>query len=136
MGTPERRIAERKAVEPIKISELTSLVQYKVIAKSGEIIDASTSGMLLMIDRKDFVQKQFRENLSIDEVLGQHVVMYLPQMDLDLDGRITRAEHVGKGKFEVAIQFSEDVPLYWRECLVDLLPSPGEIGASNLDSQS
>ena len=48
-------------------------------------------------------------------------------MNLDLDGRVVRASHIGRGAFEIALEFSEDIPEYWRECLVDLLPEPGEI---------
>ncbi len=127
MKATERRIAERKEVASIEVAELTSLANYKVLARAGEIIDASTSGLLMYINRKDLIPKELRENLSLKELLGQHVVMFLPQMNLDLDGRITRAHHIGKGVFEIGLQFSEEVPLYWRECLIDLLPAPGEI---------
>jgi hypothetical protein len=73
------------------------------------------------------VPKDLRDNLTMDCQVGHQVEMYLPQMNLDLDGTITRATHVGKGNFEVAVTFSSEVPEYWRDCLVDLLPSPGEI---------
>lgn len=122
----ERRVAARKAVDLIHIAELTSLSSYSVIAREGVITDASQSGFLLRIDREQLVPKEYRENLSLTNLVGHQVVMYLPQMNLDLDGCITRAEHVGKGSFEIAITFAEDVPEYWRDCLVDLLPAPGE----------
>lgn len=123
----ERRVAARKIVDFIHISELTSLSSYSVIAREGVIIDASQSGLLLKIERLQLVPKEFRENLSLVGLVGHQVVMYLPQMNLDLDGTITRADHVGKGHFEIAITFSADVPEYWRDCLVELLPAPGEI---------
>lgn len=126
MKAAERRIAARKAVDPILVAELTSLKKYKVLARAGNIIDASTSGLLMTVNRKDLVPKELRENLSLEELVGEHVVMYLPQMNLDLDGTVTRADHIGKGIFEIAITFSSEVPLYWRECLVDLLPELGE----------
>ena len=127
MKVAERRIAERKEVASIEVAELTSLANYKVLARAGEIIDASTSGLLMRVNRRDLIPKELRENLSLQELLGQHVVMFLPQMNLDLDGQITRAHHMGKGVFEIGLQFSEEVPLYWRECLIDLLPAPGEM---------
>jgi hypothetical protein len=123
----DRRIAARKIVDFIHIAELTSLSSYSVIAREGVIIDASQSGLLLRINRVHLVPKEFRENLAMTSLIGHQVVMYLPQMNLDLDGAITRAEHVGKGSFEIAITFSADVPEYWRDCLVDLLPAPGEM---------
>src|ERR1700729_876023 len=102
----ERRIAARKVVDFIHVAELTSLSSYSVIAHEGVIIDASQSGFLLRIDRSKLVPKDLRENLSLKSLLGHQVVMYLPQMNLDLDGTIIRAEHVGKGKFEIALTFS------------------------------
>lgn len=123
----ERRIADRKSIDYISVTELTSLSTYSVIARLGIIADASITGFLLIIDRKDIVPKNLKQNLTLDELVGQKMVMYLPQMNLDLDGRVTRADHKGKGVYEVAIEFSDDVPQYWRECLIDLLPEPGEM---------
>ena len=127
----ERRISARKVVDLIHIAELTSLSSYSVIAREGVIIDASQSGFLLRIDRAQLIPKEYRENLDMTALVGHQVVMYLPQMNLDLDGAIIRAEHVGKGSFEIACAFSADVPEYWRDCLVDLLPAPGEILAAD-----
>lgn len=127
MKASERRIAERKDVDLIEVSELTSLTHYKMIARSAQIIDTSTSGLLLRVSRSNLVPKDLRENLSLKSLVGEHLAMFLPQMNLDLDGTVTRADHVGRGVFEIGVQFSAEVPLYWRECLVDLMPSPGEI---------
>jgi hypothetical protein len=127
----ERRVAARKIVDFIHIAELTSLSSYSVIAREGVIVDASQSGFLLKVERSQLIPKEYRENLSMTNLVGHQVVMYLPQMNLDLDGTITRADHVGRGSFEIAITFSPDVPEYWRDCLVDLLPAPGEITAGD-----
>lgn len=123
----ERRIHTRKTIDQIVVSELTSLSNYNVIAHSGIIVDASASGFLLQLERIHLTSRELRESLSLDPLVGHQVVMFLPQMNLDLDGTIIRAEHKGKGRFEVAITFSPDVPEYWRDCLVDLLPAPGEM---------
>lgn len=124
---PERRVAARKVVDFIHVAELTSLSSYSVIAHEGVIADASQSGFLLKIERSQIVPKDLRENLTMQGLVGHQVVMYLPQMNLDLDGTITRADHVGKGMYEIAVKFSPDVPEYWRDCLVELLPAPGEL---------
>jgi hypothetical protein len=123
----ERRYAPRKVVDTIHVAELTSLSSYSVIAREGVIVDASQTGFLVKVDRTSLVPKEYRDNLSLTNLVGHQVVMYLPQMNLDLDGTITRADHIGKGRFEIAITFSADVPEYWRGCLVELLPAPGEI---------
>lgn len=122
-----RRIAERKLVEGIEVYDLTSLSNYTVIARHGQIINASRSGFLVQINRTALIPTDLRESLSLHSIVGQSVVLYLPQMNLDLDGTVIRANHTGKGQFVIAIDFSTEVPEYWRECLVDLLPAPGEL---------
>lgn len=123
----DRRTADRKDIDYIQINDLTSVMDYSVIAKTGQIVNASPSGFLLQIFRKDILPEDLKQNLTLDSTLGQQVVLYLPQMNLDLDGTITRASHMGKGRFVVAVDFSAEVPSYWRDCLIDLLPAPGEI---------
>jgi len=123
----ERRLAERKEVDAIMVSDITALTDYSVLARHGAIIDASTRGFLLMIQREDLIPEGLRSNLSLEAIVGQQLVLFLPQMNLDLDGTVMRAEHKGKGLFEIAVDFSPEVPEYWRECLIDLLPAPGEM---------
>jgi hypothetical protein len=95
------------------------------------IVDASKTGFLMKVDRAQLLPAEYRDNLDMGSLVGHQVVMYLPQMNLDLDGTVTRANHVGRGQFEVAVTFSADVPEYWRDCLVELLPAPGEIGGGD-----
>lgn len=123
----DNRRAARKVVDFIHVNELTSLSSYSVIAHEAVIVDASQTGFLMRVERTQLVPKEYRDNLSLHNLVGHQVVMYLPQMNLDLDGTVTRADHVGKGQFSIAVTFSQDVPEYWRDCLVELLPAPGEI---------
>ena len=127
MGAEKRRISDRKIIDSIHVADLTSMNNYGIIARDGYIIDASASGFLLTIRRRDLVPVTLKENLTLESLVGQQVVLFLPEMNLDLDGTITRTAHRGKGVFEIAIEFSNDIPTYWRECLVDLLPQPGEL---------
>ena len=123
----ERRMAERKEVDAIVVSYITAITSYNVVARTGAIIDASTRGFLLHIQREDLIPPELRSNLSLEDLVGQQLVLFLPQMNLDLDGTVTRAIHKGKGLFQIAVDFSDEVPEYWRECLIDLLPAPGEM---------
>jgi hypothetical protein len=123
----ERRILNRKSVDSIHVEEITSLNSYSLIASEGYIVDASIKGFLMVVTRKDLVPKELKENLNIDSLVGKKLCLFLPQMNLDLDGKVVRTNHIGRGVFEIALEFSEEIPEYWRECLVDLLPSPGEI---------
>ncbi|PCI27156.1 hypothetical protein COB52_05280 [Candidatus Kaiserbacteria bacterium] len=122
----EQRDSNRKLLDPIHIESLTSLDQFSLLARTGRIVDASATGFLLQIDRKDFVPKVLRENLSIECIVNERVKLTITEMNLEIDGRIVRTKLVGKGIFEIAVDFSDSAPEYWRECLLDLLPNEGE----------
>lgn len=122
----EQRIAQRKCLDPIHVSDITSLDQFSTLARTGTIVDASSSGLLLHVDRKEFIPKVLRQNLNIDCIVGEYVKMEIQEMRLEIDGKVTRTRLAGQGVFEIAIEFSDSAPEYWRECLVDLLPDKGE----------
>jgi hypothetical protein len=127
MGNLNRRIAPRRDITPLTVSSMSSLENLAKITRGGEIVEASTSGFLLMINREDLVPVALRRNLTLDALIGQKVLLHLPQMNLEISGTITRSKFVGKKGFEVGIDYTEDAPEYWRECLLDLLPVPGEL---------
>lgn len=128
MGSPkqDRRVAPRKEVSPIHISYLTSLDDFAKIAKNCEIVEASSTGLLLLISREDLIPAALRKNLTLDTLIGNRVFMHLDAMNLEISGVITRTQLMGKKGYQVAVDYSEDAPEYWRECLMDLLPQPGE----------
>ena len=126
----KRRIANRKIVGGITVTNVTALNKFTAISKIGTMVDASSTGLLLLIDRKDLIPKGLRESLSLEQLMGEHVMLRIAEMNLDIDGVISRTRHIGKGMFELALDFSLDAPEYWRECLVDLLPAPGEMSDS------
>lgn len=124
----ERRNSPRKEVSPLGISSLTSVDSAARIARAGSIIDASTTGILITVQRKDLIPKFLRNNLTLESLIGDSVLIHIDMMDLELSGKITRTKFLGRdGGFEIAIDYTDEAPLYWRECLVDLLPDPGEI---------
>jgi hypothetical protein len=122
-----RRVAPRKEVSPIHVSYLTSLDDFAKIAKDCEIVEASSSGLLLLIKREDLIPQVLRRNLNLDALIGDRVFMHLEEMNLELSGVIARTKLAGKKGFYVAVDYSDEAPEYWRECLMDLLPSPGEL---------
>ena len=79
------------------------------------------------IERQDLLSDQLKGNLSLDILKDRPLSLYVPAMNLELDGVVGLTRHAGRGRFEVLIKFSADTPKYWRECLMDLLPEPDEI---------
>ncbi|KYG66528.1 hypothetical protein AZI86_05645 [Bdellovibrio bacteriovorus] len=122
-----RRVAPRKEVSPIHITHLTSLDDFAKIAKNCEIIEASSTGLLLQVKRDDLIPTALRKNLSLDVLVGDRVFMHLEEMNLEISGVITRTTLSGKKGFQIAVDYSDEAPEYWRECLMDLLPQPGEL---------
>lgn len=122
-----RRVAPRKDITPLTISSMSDLESLAKIARGGMVVEASTSGFLLMIRREDLVPVALRKNLTLDELVGTKILIHLPQMNLEISGTIKRTKLAGKEGFEVGVDYSDDAPEYWRECLIDLLPAPGEL---------
>ena len=123
----ERRVAPRKELSPINVSYITSLTDFARIARNCEIVEASKTGLLLLIKREDLIPVSLRKNLTLDALIGENIFMHLEDMNLEISGSIARTQLLGKKGFHVAIDYSEDAPEYWRECLMDLLPIPGEL---------
>jgi hypothetical protein len=126
MMSANKRIAPRREITPLQVSSVSSLENLAKISRAGEIIEASTTGFLLVIRREDLIPSQLRKNLTLDMLIGTKILLHLPQMNLEICGRIARTKLLGKKGFELGIDYTDDAPEYWRECLVDLLPAPGE----------
>ena len=122
----ERRAAERQKVHPLKVTNFTSLDHMTLLSRNGHIVNASVTGFLLELSRKDIVPKELREGLSLEMLKGDKVLLRLEEMNLEISGTIARTQR-SKDKYRIAIDFSDDAPEFWRECLMDLLPRPGEI---------
>lgn len=122
-----RRSAPRKDVTPIEITTVASLENLTKIAKGGQLVEASTTGFLLILARENLVPVEFRRNLNLDSLVGHKILIHLKELNLEISGRVARTKLRGKSGFEIGVDYSDDAPEYWRECLVDLLPSPGEI---------
>lgn len=123
----ERRAIERKIVDAIEVEGVTNLSDLQPLCEKGHIVDTSLKGFLLLIHRDSLGPQDLRSTLNLDSIIGSNIGVFLPQMNLDLDGIVKRTRHIGKGYFEVFIEFSVDIPEYWRECLLELMPQPGEM---------
>lgn len=127
----DRRINSRKDTLPIEVTVLL-LDNLVKLARSSWLIQASASGLLLRVERKDIVPNYLRQSLCLDSVVGQQVLLHIRPMELELGGQIARTRFLGKDGFEIGIDYSDEAPEYWRECLMDVLPPPegfSEIGA-------
>lgn len=123
----EKRSLKRKDLEPLAITGLITVQDLTSIANEAELVEASTSGFKILIPRKNFLLKVHKGNLDVSNLHGLEISLNIPAMDLDITGIIVRSRFIGKDTFEIGIDYTSDAPEYWRECLCDLLPAPGEI---------
>lgn len=123
----KQRKSPRKEVTPIHVEYLTSLDDFTKIARDLKIVEVSSNGILLECDRQSLIPVSLRKNLSLDVLIGDRVFLRLSDMNLEVSGVITRTQLSGKKGYRIAVDYSDDAPEYWRECLTDLLPTPGEL---------
>lgn len=121
-----RRVAPRREITPLEVSSMSSLENLAKIARYAEIVEASTTGFLMIVKRENLIPSALRKNLTLESIHGTKVLLHLPQMNIEISGRVARTKLLGKQGFEIGIDYAEDAPEYWRECLLDLLPAPGE----------
>lgn len=130
MGATQRkfRSAPRKEINrssaQLTLDTFSSLENLEKLAKYGEIVEASASGILINFKREDFLKKELRTNLNLDSLIGHKVYFTIHEMDLEISGTVVRTKFLGKKEgFQIAVDYSSDAPEYWRECLMDLIPS-------------
>lgn len=122
-----RRNSPRKEVEPLRVSNIASLDNLARLARYAEIVEASSTGLLLHIRREDLIPQTLKSSLTLDSLVGDRIFIHLEDMNLEISGHIRRTKLMGKKGYVVAMDYSTDAPEYWRECLMDLLPTPGEL---------
>jgi hypothetical protein len=107
----------------LTLDSISSMENLEKLAKFGEIVEASATGILISIQRQDIVSKDLRAHLNIDQLIGKEVFFNIHEMDLEISGKVVRTKFLGKKGFLVAVDYSSDSPEYWRECLMDMLPT-------------
>lgn len=94
----------------LTLDSISSMENLEKLAKYGEIVEASASGILIAIKREDFVSKDLRANLNIDQLIGKEVFFNIHEMDLEISGKVARTQFLGKKGFLVAVDYSSDSP--------------------------
>jgi hypothetical protein len=117
----------RKSTHPLELSRIVLGCNQNQLASGGTLVEVSASGFKLIVDRKALKSPKFRSQLDLSELIDESIWIHLNDLDLVLEGTIKRTRFLGKGKFEIGVDYTDTAPEYWRECLVDLLPNPNEL---------
>lgn len=127
MDTPvEHREYDRKLLAPIHVADIQAADRCVCVARHGTIVNASATGLLIHVHAQHLHPEMLEHDLALESVEGDYVTMKIVEMELEIDGTVMRARHLDQGLCELALDFSDNAPAYWRECLADLLPGLGE----------
>lgn len=122
MKTNRRTNSTRKPVNEVFIQGVKELASGKVFFNRAQIVDISPTGLLFHVRREDLASAELRSHLTLDSIHGKSVCFKIEIMDTYIEGIVARTQFKGKEGFVIAVDFREDAPEYWRECLVELLP--------------
>jgi hypothetical protein len=131
MDKSENRASKfRKAISQVDVLNVKNVATGEVYFSRATLVDASPTGLLLRVERENILAMGLRSTLTLSSIIGSSVGFTIEVMDTYLEGSVTRTKLEGHGTFVVAVDFREDAPEYWRNCLVDLLPAdPGSTGS-------
>jgi hypothetical protein len=122
-----KRQFPRKLLDPIHIAEMKVVDRLTVLAHSGTIINASATGLLIRVHHRALHPELLRNNVALATLQGEHVVMHIVEMALDIEGTIVRTHQTTPEWMDIGVDLTESAPAYWRECLMDLLPGLGDM---------
>ena len=117
----------------IKIDLFSLLDTSDIITEKACLFQVSHNGFYLRVHRKDLLSS-LKKNLSLKTIQKRDVTLHIPDMNIHLDGIVAHTRHIGKGVFEVFIKFFDNVPKYWRHCLLDMLCCYPDGSFSQLDT--
>jgi len=116
----------RKAISQVDVLNVKNVASGEVYFSRAMLVDVSPTGLLLRVERENILSMGLRSTLTLSSIIGTSVGFTIEVMDTYLEGAVTRTKLEGHGTFVVAVDFREDAPEYWRNCLVDLLPADAE----------
>jgi hypothetical protein len=122
MDQENRATKYRKHVSQVDVLNVKNVTNGDVYFSRATLVDVSPTGLLLRVERENILALGLRSTLTLSTIIGESVGFTIEIMDTYIEGLITRTKLEGHGTFVVAVDFREDAPEYWRQCLVDLLP--------------
>ncbi|MDZ4677075.1 MAG: hypothetical protein SGI74_06145 [Oligoflexia bacterium] len=118
-----RRVhTDRKTVTETFAVNVKDISTGEVYFNRASIVDVSHTGLLLHVKRGDVAAVSLRSTLTFSCIHQASIGFTIEIMDTYIEGVVTRTKPIGKGDFICAVDFRDDAPEYWRQCLVDLLP--------------
>ena len=115
---------ETRRLKGVRASSITLSNEENFIVKKAFIPQIKPSGFHLIFNYRDLVAESLKFQLHLHSLWYKNIHMYIPDMQIELEGTVVSTQHLGKGTFKVNIKFPKTTPKYWRECLSELWPKP------------
>ena len=101
-----------------KIStDIISLSEKETLSRFNQLTSVTKKGLTFHSSKKFWLISEKR----LLKFLNQPVELFLSHYELPLFGIIKKIGSIEKDLFEICIDFTETTPLYYRECVTDLL---------------
>lgn len=97
----QKRLSPRKELARVVLSYIATVEDFAKLAGSGEILDASITGLLLQVKRQNLIPPSLRGNLNLDILIGTRIFMRIEDMNLEIQGKIARTKFIGKEGFNM-----------------------------------
>jgi len=131
-----RRRYDRKLLDPIHVTDIKVPGKSIVLAQRGTIVNASAGGLLIRICHSDLNAEILRQTIPLHTLEGEPVVMTILEMALTIEARVVRTDQAAPEWCDIAIDFTDNAPPYWRECLAELLPGLGEMARDSISERT
>ncbi len=118
------RFMSSRPSKGLKVAVIALSPEEKLVVKKAFVSALNLTGFKLIFHNKDLVSDSLRQPFHLRSLWKKDLYMYVPDMEMNLEGRVVGAQHLENGKWEVNMAFSSSAPRYWRECLCDLWPRP------------
>ena len=106
----------------VRTKLLTLQGAENLILRKAHVFNLSFTGFKLCFNYKDLIPRSLKFQVKLHSLWNKHLSMYLPDMNMDLEGKVIIVQNIGKGNFVADMEFCSSVPSYWHECLFDLWP--------------
>ena len=109
---------EKEAIGRYNIStDIISLTKQEILSRHSHLAGVTKKGLTVHSDKKYFLvpEKEF------SNFLNHPVELFLSQYEIPFYGIITKICSIRESLFEISVDFTENTPLYYRECVADLL---------------
>ena len=113
---------DRQKIKGVKAASITLSNEENFIVKKAFIPQIKPTGFHLIFDYRDLLAESLKFQLHLHSLWYKNIHMYIPDMQIELEGTVVDTQHLGEGTFKLNIKFSKTTPQYWRECLSELWP--------------